>query len=167
MVKFIVWKNQLNRTRGTGPNIKSRIWWNWLCLTWYPMQVPCNVLHLLHIPMSNNARPLRTESMRVPSSLVQCDFFSMTYLPWLKLVKQKGLTSKYLSTFAIIIVMFCATNHAQKTALMRGLFPFAMQSQMVCFCPVVFLKNLLSSFNTLIVHISHVLWPIFIKLGSK
>ena len=53
-------------------------------------------------------------------ALVQRDYFSMTYLHWLKLVKQRGLPSKYLSTCIIIIVMFCATNHAQKTALARG-----------------------------------------------
>ena len=67
-------------------------------------------------------------------ALVQRDYFSMTYLHWLKLVKQRGLPSKYLWTCIIIIAMFCATNHAQKTALARGLIPFAMQSPMVCFC---------------------------------
>ena len=100
-------------------------------------------------------------------ALVQRDYFSMTYLHWLKLVKQRGLPSKYLWTCIIIIAMFCATNHAQKTALARGLIPFAMQSPMVCFCTVVFLKSENLSFNTLIVHISHVLWPIFIKHWSK
>ena len=158
-----MWKNQLNRTSGTGQNFKYRIW---LCLTWYPMQLPCPPpTHHAHCPTTLTHYAQSQCEFRL--ALVQCDLFSMTYLPWLKLVKQKGLTSKYLSTFAIIIVMFCATNHAQKTALVRGLFPFAMQSQMVCFLTVVFLKKILLSFNTLIVHISHVLWPIFIKLGPE